>query len=56
MLKNATKKTSVSKIDNKFMFTVGFSDEYLTYEYPGWNKRWKRGNACRYMARGLHKV
>lgn len=45
MLKNATKKTSVSKIDNKFMFTVGFSDEYLTYEYPGWNKRWRRGNA-----------
>lgn len=45
MLKNATEKTSVSKAGEKFMFSVGFRDEYLTYEYPGWEKRWGRGNA-----------
>lgn len=45
MLKNATEKTSVSKIGNKLTFTLGFQDEYLTYEYPGWERRWKRGNA-----------
>ena len=33
MLKNATEKLSVSKIGNKFTFTLGFQDEYLTYEY-----------------------
>ncbi len=45
MLKNATEKSSVSKIGNKLTFTLGFSNEYLTYEYPGWEKRWKRGDA-----------
>ena len=45
MLKNATEKTSVFKIGDKLMFTVGFKNEYLTYEYPGWKKRWGRGNA-----------
>ena len=43
MLKNAKEKTSVSKIGDKLMFTVGFSDEYLTYEYPGWKVRFGRG-------------
>ena len=45
MLKNAKEKTSVSKIGDKLMFTVGFSDEYLTYEYPGWKVRFGRGNS-----------
>ena len=47
MLKNATEKTSVFKIGDKLMFTVGFKNEYLTYEYPGWKKRWGRGNASK---------
>lgn len=43
-LLNSVEKTNIAQNGNTFSFSVGFSDEYITYEYSGWDKRWGRGS------------
>lgn len=42
-LRDSLSKSGVSYSNNKFSFTVGFDDEYLSFTYDGWERRWGRG-------------
>lgn len=44
-LYDAASKSDVLASNGCFEFTVGFNNEYLSFQYPGWRIRWKRGNA-----------
>lgn len=38
--------------NNMYSFTVGWDDEYISYTYPGWKRRWGRGLAGKNYATG----
>ena len=42
----------VTKSGNSMEFRVGWDDEYISYTYPGWKRRWGRGLAGKNYATG----
>lgn len=42
----------VTHTNNMYSFTVGWDDEYITFTYPGWERRWGRGLAGKNYATG----
>lgn len=42
-LRNELISDPVKYDNNMYSFTVGWDDEYISYTYPGWEKRWGRG-------------
>ena len=43
-LQDALSATEIIKKDNLYSFIVGWPDEYLEFQYPGWKSQYGRGS------------